>query len=134
MTHWLKPFGHPRLWLGVWMLAIAVVIVLSLTPPAPLPPLPSGTDKLEHALAYAALAFGAVQLFRDRVVCLSMGAVLVLLGIGLEFAQGAYTTDRMQDPFDALANTVGVIIGLSARATPLRDWLLRRDGRIPGAR
>lgn len=131
MIERLKPFGHPRLWLNLWGLAIAGVIVLSLTPPAPLPPLPSGTDKIEHALAYAMLASGAVQLFRERGTCWAIGAALVMLGIGLEFAQGAYTADRMQDPFDALANAVGVFIGLSTRATPMRDWLMRRDPRKP---
>ncbi|MGX5729293.1 VanZ family protein [Pseudoxanthomonas beigongshangi] len=126
----LKPFRHPRLWLCLWLLAIATVVALSLGPPPPFPDLPSGTDKLEHGLAYFLLAAGAVQLFRSRGGGMIAGLALVLVGIGVEFAQGAYTTDRMRDPFDAIANTVGVLLGLSTALTPLRDLLLRLEQRV----
>ncbi|HRN60546.1 MAG TPA: VanZ family protein, partial [Chiayiivirga sp.] len=53
---------------------------------------------------------------------------LVLLGIGLEYAQGAFTDYRTLDMRDALANTLGVIAGLGTQLTPLRDLLLRIDG------
>ena len=56
-----------------------------------------------------------------------VGAV-VLLGIGIEYAQGTLTATRMGDPADALANTLGVIAGLATRLTPWRDALLRFDG------
>lgn len=126
----LKPFLHPRLWVGLWLLAIAVVATLSLTPPPPFPDLPSGTDKLEHALAYALLACGAVQVFRAPAARWLAAAGLVAMGLGLEFAQGAYTSDRMQDPFDAIANTVGVLLGLATALTPMRDWLLKLERRV----
>lgn len=126
----LKPFRRPWLWLGLWLLAIATVVTLSLTPPPPFPDLPSGTDKLEHGLAYALLACGAVQLFGRRGACLLAGAALVAMGVGLEYAQGAYTTDRMRDPFDAIANTAGVLLGLSTLLTPMRGWLLKLERRI----
>ena len=35
---------------------------------------------------------------------------------------------RMLDRADALANTLGVLIGLATAFTPLRDLLLRLDG------
>ncbi|KRG68381.1 hypothetical protein [Pseudoxanthomonas dokdonensis] len=121
----LKPFRHPRRWLGLWLAAVTTVIVLSLVPPPPLPPLPSGSDKLEHFSAYFLLAAGAVQLFaRPRVVC-ACGLALVLMGVALEFAQGAYTSTRMQDGWDAVANSIGVIAGIATVLTPWRDALLR---------
>lgn len=126
----LKPLRHPRLWLCLWLLAIATVVALSLGPPPPFPDMPSGTDKLEHGLAYFLLAAGAVQLFRSRGGWMVAGLALVLVGIGVEFAQGAYTTDRMRDPFDAIANTVGVLLGLSTVLTPMRDLLLRLERRV----
>lgn len=126
----MKAFRHPRIWLCLWLLAIATVATLSLTPPPPFPDLPSGTDKLEHGLAYGLLAFGAVQLFGARRVHWLAAAGLIAMGLGLEFAQGAYTTDRMRDPFDAIANTVGVLLGLSTAWTPMRDWLLRIERRL----
>lgn len=126
---WMKPFRRPWLWLGVWLVAVLAVAALSLMPPAPLPELPSGGDKVEHFLAYCLLAMGAVQLFVSRASWLLAGAGLIAMGIGLEYAQGAYTVTRMQDPFDALANTLGVAAGLATAMTPLRDAWLRVERR-----
>ena len=56
------------------------------------------------------------------------GLGLVLLGIGLELAQGAFTTTRMADPADALANAAGVALGLLTVRTPWRDALLGGEG------
>ena len=57
-----------------------------------------------------------------------VGAGLVLMGVGIEFAQGALTSNRMADPMDAVANTVGVLAGMATALTPLRDMLLRWRG------
>lgn len=123
----LKPFRRPRLWLGLWAAALLAVIVVCLVPPPPLQ-LPQHSDKLEHLLAYAILAAGAVQLFpRGRGLWMAGGG-LVLMGVLLEFAQGALTSTRMADPADALANTVGVVLGLSTALTPWRDALLKVEG------
>ncbi|AKC86522.1 hypothetical protein [Pseudoxanthomonas suwonensis] len=120
----LKPLRRPRLWLGLWWLAVLAVVVLSLTPP-PAMELPRHGDKLEHLLAYALLAAAAVQLFRPGRRLLAIGAGLVLMGVALEFAQGALTATRQADPADALANTVGVALGLLTALTPWRDALSR---------
>ena len=126
----LKPLRRPRLWLGLWGLAIAVVIAVCLMPPPPLPPLPDNSDKLEHLLAYFLLAAGAVQLFATRRALLWTALGLVALGIGIELAQGLLTATRAADPIDALANTVGVTLGLGVRWTPWRDLLLRWERRL----
>lgn len=123
----LKPLRFPRVWLGLWWLAIAVTIVVCLIPPPPLA-LPQNSDKVEHFLAYFLLASAAVQIYRTRAALLWAGAGLVLLGVGIEFLQGALTTDRMADPMDALANSVGVVVGMATVFTPLRDLLLRMKG------
>ena len=124
----LKPFRRPWLWSGLWSLAIALVVVLSLVP-APDIDVPPGSDKFEHLLAYAALSAFAVQLYARWPSLLGAGLGLVLLGIGLEYAQGALTATREADRWDALANTLGVIAGLATRLTPWRDLLLRFDTR-----
>jgi len=126
----LKPLRRPRLWLGLWALAIAVAIAVCLMPPPPLPPLPDNSDKLEHLLAYFLLAASAVQLFAARRALLWAALGLVALGIGIEFAQGLLTATRAADPIDALANTVGVTLGLGVRWTPWRDLLLRWERRL----
>ena len=125
----LKPFRRPWLWAGLWCVGVAATVVLSLMPVPDLGRLPSGGDKLEHFVTYALLAAGAVQLYPRWRSLLSVGIGLVVMGIGLEYAQGALTTDRMMDGMDALANTLGVIAGLGTQLTPWRDLLLRLDRR-----
>ena len=124
----LKPFAHPWLWCGLWCLGIAALVVLSLMPGPPMPDF-EDSDKVGHFLAYFLLAAGAVQLFARWSALLGAGIGLVLLGIGMEYAQGAFTDYRVLDARDALANTVGVIAGLGTQLTPLRDLLLRVDRR-----
>lgn len=125
----LKPFRRPWLWTGLWMLAIAIVVVGSLLPARELPPM-GVSDKLEHFLAYAVLAAGAVQLHQRRLSWGFVCVLLVFLGIGLEYLQGAMGMGRAADRMDALANTVGVLIGLATAFTPLRDALLWLDRRL----
>lgn len=124
----LKPFAHPWLWCALWCLGIAALVVLSLMPGPPMPDF-EDSDKVGHFLAYFLLAAGAVQLFARWSALLGAGIGLVLLGIGMEYAQGAFTDYRVLDARDALANTVGVIAGLGTQLTPLRDLLLRVDRR-----
>lgn len=125
----LKPFHRPWLWSALFMLAVAATVVVSLLPGADVPDVP-GSDKLHHFVAYALLAATAVQLYARWTSLLGAGLGLVLLGIGLEHAQGALTASRVADGADALANTLGVIAGLALRLTPLRDLLLRIDARL----
>ncbi|MBP8648480.1 MAG: VanZ family protein, partial [Thermomonas sp.] len=80
----LKPFRRPLLWAGLWVLAVAVVVVASLVPVSGLPDVPKNFDKVEHFVAYAALAAGAVQLFARRLSWGFVCVLLVLMGIGLE--------------------------------------------------
>ena len=131
MNHasWLKPLRWPHLWLSLWGLAILVVIVVCLMPPPPLPPLPENSDKVEHLLGYFFLAAAAVQLFAGRRALWIVGIGLVAMGIGIEVAQGALTSDRSADPHDALANTMGVLLGMATQFTPWRDLLLRLEKR-----
>lgn len=129
----LKPFHRPRLWLGLWLAAVAGVIVLSLVNLSGLPPVPEGGDKVEHFLAYALLSASAVQLFATRPACVIVAVLLIVLGVGLEVAQGALTATRMADPRDALANTLGVIAGLVTVFLPVRHALQALDDRFKPA-
>ncbi len=124
-----KPFRRPWLWSGLWMLAVATVVVASLVPARDLPDL-QVSDKWEHFAAYAALSAGAVQLFARRLSWGFVCVLLVLMGIGLEYLQAQMGLGRMLDRNDALANTIGVLIGLATAFTPWRDALLRLDRQI----
>ncbi|WP_343651819.1 VanZ family protein [Stenotrophomonas sp.] len=123
----IKPLRRPRLWAALWALAVLVVIVVCLIPPPPMD-LPKNSDKVEHFLAYFILAGSAVQLFRRGRPLLWAGVGLVLMGVCIEFAQGALTSNRSADAMDAIANTIGVLAGMAITFTPLRDLLLRWRG------
>ncbi|MBM0124271.1 hypothetical protein [Pimelobacter simplex] len=118
----MKALRLPWLWLGTWLLLVLAVVVLSLGSPPSGPDVPA-SDKWQHLVVYGLLSLGAVQLFRPGRPLLVVAALLVLLGIGLEVAQGTLTTDRMMDWRDAVANAVGVGLGLLTSRTRLRDAL-----------
>lgn len=125
----LRAFRRPRLWLAVWGFGWLLCIALSLAPPVSIEA-PSGTDKLGHLIAYFTLSAWAVQLFRRWRAQALAAAALVALGIVLELAQSGFTTDRLGEPADGLANTLGVLLGLATAATPFADALQRLDQRM----
>ena len=125
----LRPFHWPAWWVGLWLAAIAATVAVCLLPPPPMA-VPRGVDKFEHVLGYAALAVGAVWLFAGMRGQCRAAAGLVALGCAVEWAQGALTATRLADPADAIANTVGVLLGLAVAATPAARWLERLDARL----
>jgi hypothetical protein len=87
---------------------IVAIIVLSLIPRPP----ESGfehADKLHHLLAYGVLMGWFAQLF-DGATRRTWALRFVLLGLGLEFAQGL-TGYRMFSWLDFAADSLGVAIG-----------------------
>ncbi|GAB3337808.1 VanZ family protein [Marilutibacter aestuarii] len=125
MTPALRALRWPRTWLCAWLVFVAAVVVVSLLPARDLPPMPfDGVDKLEHLLAYAAMATGAVMIFASRRAHAGVALALVALGIALEFAQGAMTASRMADGADAVANALGVALGWGLGRTPVARGLL----------
>ena len=121
---------RPRLWLGVWVFGWLLCISLSLIQPPDLGA-PQDSDKLGHFLAYGTLSAWAVALFATWSARLRAAVALVVLGIALEWAQGALTPYRMSDPMDALFNALGVGLGLLLGLTPLRKALVWLDRRLP---
>lgn len=123
----LKPLRRPRLWLGLWWLAIALVIVVCLLPGQDLPKVADGFDKVEHLVSFALLAMAAVQLYATRRALVVAALGLVALGIAIELAQGSLTSTRSMDAWDAVADACGVLLGAASAWTPWRDVLLRLD-------
>lgn len=128
MRAWLKPLRHRNAWLALWLSGVAVLVVVCLLPSPDLPKL-KVSDKVEHALAFALLAGSAVQLFERWRALLLIGAALLALGIGIEFAQALFTTTRAMEAADVVADATGIVAGLAIAVTPLRDALLRIAGR-----
>jgi VanZ family protein len=122
----LRTFRRPRLWLGLWLLLIAEVVIISLLPSDALPKASFiGIDKVEHFLAYATLSLYAAMLFASRRLHLRAAVGLVLLGLLMEVAQALLTQSRAADPADALANALGVLVGWAlggTRVARLMQW------------
>jgi len=124
----LRAFRRPRLWLLLWGLLIAGVIVGSLLPADELPVLRfAGFDKLEHAFGYGVLSAYAVMLFARRKTQAWAAVGLVVLGIAIEIAQAGWTSSRSGDPGDVLADLLGVLAGLSIASTTWARGLQRID-------
>lgn len=123
----MRAFLRPRLWLGLWAFGWLLCVVLSLIHPVPLGvDVPDG-DKIEHFLAYGALSWWSVNLFESVRARALAAASLIALGVAMELAQGAFTSDRMMDARDALANALGILAAQWLVLTPSRRWLQRAD-------
>ena len=106
-------------WIAVWAFGLALCVALSLGPPVPgAAPLFPHADKLNHALAYAALAWWAMGCFDSIAGRRRALLSLLVLGAAMEWAQGALTADRQRDGLDMVANAVGVGVG-----TALGLWM-----------
>ncbi|MGC2166290.1 MAG: VanZ family protein [Gallionella sp.] len=109
---------YRRLWLGVSLCLVALVVYLSLVPHPPTPLTFEHADKLEHGLAYATLALCFCQIFLAKNMRVLILAALIFLGVALEFVQG-WTGYRTFDVLDMAANSVGVLLGYMLALTPL---------------
>jgi len=126
----LREFRWPALWVAIWIAMIAAVVFGSLVSASDLPTVPDGFDKVEHFVGYLTLSAYAVMLFANRRGQAVAAAGLIALGVGLEFAQGAWTVSRMADSADALANSLGVLAGLMLGPTPVGELLVWVEGRF----
>ena len=106
----------------LWWIAIVVVVVGSLLPERELTKvmafLPDISDKVQHFAAYLGLAVLAVLGHQRLNSGVALALCMILLGIGLEFAQ-AWSPGRTPDVFDALANACGVVCGMTC-VVPLK--------------
>lgn len=115
-------------WIALWAVGWGLCVVLSLGPPVPgaLPPFPHA-DKLNHALAYAVLAWWAMGCFASTTGRRRALLALLVLGAAMEWAQGALTVDRQRDGLDLVANAVGVGLGTAlGLVLSLPAWLEAR--------
>ena len=92
-----------------------LIIYLSLAPTSDVMAL-DVSDKTLHAFAYFGLTsswFFAIKSSHSRLKTkISIGFLVLLLSISLEFLQGSLTDYRTADFYDIIANTFGIIIAL----------------------
>ena len=126
----MRQFIRPGLWLGIWIFGWLLCMVLSVITPLNVGPDLDNSDKIGHFLAYGTLAAWAVMIFRTKRAWALSAVGLIFLGIAMEFAQGFLTTTRMMDWHDALANTMGVGLGICLAFLPWQNLLQRMDKRF----
>jgi VanZ family protein len=110
-----------RLWFCAGLGIAVAIAVVCLMPGRNIPQIKLLSDKVEHALAFAMLAFwfGSILVRRDL---LWLALALVVFGGLIELAQGMMRLGRHADLLDLLADSVGVVVGLLLALTPLGRW------------
>ena len=104
-------FRFPRIWLGIGLLLIALMIGASFMPNFSPAIYFEHIDKLGHFVAYLAVTCWFSLLFtrnRDRWV---IALALVVLGIGLEYLQ-RFSASHVFEYEDMGANAAGVLCAL----------------------
>ena len=118
-----------NIWLSLGYALLVAVAVLSLVPGPDI----GGSDKLIHFTTYAILSgwFSLIVRYSRSLWLVLTG--LILFGLLMEYLQGL-TSYRLQDMNDAIANSFGVMVGISCRFSPLRGILTRVDKRLHALR
>lgn len=120
----MLPLRFPRLWLSAGWLAVALATLVCLMPIQNLPQPPSLSDKSEHFIAYLLLSTWFAGIYpRARYWIIAIG--LGVMGVLIEFAQGAMSYGRQADARDVLANCTGVLAGLLLCWWWLGGWAQR---------
>jgi len=116
----MLPLRFPRLWLGLGWAAVVFAIVVCLVPVTKLPNA-NLSDKTEHFTAYLLLSLWFAGIYpRTRYWVIASG--LLVMGVLIEFAQGAMHLGRHADALDVVANSTGIIAGLTLSWLGLGGW------------
>jgi len=86
-------------------------------------------DKLEHAGAFGLMTFLYAGVLERRRFPLLIGGML-LLGAGIEIAQGAMGLGRDMDFWDWVADAVGVFAAVIPAYLGLDSWMLYVEQRL----
>jgi len=116
-----------KIWLMIGWLLTLFIIISSLIPIPPDTLATSIGDKTLHLLVYLCLMLWFGFIYLPGKDYLKIGVGLVLMGMALEFLQGAMSYHRSMEFFDALFNTIGVTTGWFLSKTPISSLLLRLE-------
>jgi len=110
-----------RLWWGLGWAMVMFILASTLAPAHSVPDLHLW-DKAEHALAFFGLTFWFGGLLgRQRYPVMAL--VMLMLGGGIELAQGAMNWGRDEDILDFVADSVGVAVALILLYAGLGVWI-----------
>jgi VanZ family protein len=119
----MRPLRLVKVWLPLGWFAVCILIYESLTPSPPdLPEFPLA-DKLAHFMVYAWIMLWFGFIYKRGEKYLLLGLSLILLGVTLEFLQGA-SGYRSMEVSDASSNALGVFAGWLLARTRLSSTLL----------
>ena len=111
---------YARAWLVAGWLIVIGVVIASLVPTQSLPEV-DVSDKFEHAVAYASLTLWFAGIYRrSRYLHIVLG--FFLLGVAIEFAQGAMHLGRQRDYHDVIANSGGIVAGWLIALVGIGGW------------
>jgi VanZ family protein len=104
----MLPSRFPRrVRLGLYALAVAILLVLCLTPSEDLPD-PGTGDRFEHMAAWFVLTLSGFVLAPRRQ--LAIPAFALVFGVIIEILQAVTPFGRHGDPYDLAADVVGVAL------------------------
>jgi VanZ family protein len=119
----MLPLRHRGLWVATSAVLVAATVYASLVPNPSLS-VPGNCDKVEHFATYCGLAVWFTGLYpRTRYWKVVLG--LLVLGLGLEVAQGVMQLGRSAEPLDMVANAAGVGAGLALALVLTGNWARR---------
>ena len=104
----MLPSSFPRrVRLGLYALAVAILLVLCLTPSQDLPD-PGTGDRFEHMAAWFVLTLSGLVLAPRRR--LAIPAFALAFGVVIEILQAVTPFGRHGDPRDLVADVIGVAL------------------------
>lgn len=89
---------------------VIVVVILSLLPSDQIPVAVPFSDKAAHLFTYFILTFVALLASNQKHSVLTILALQILIGVGVEGAQ-SFIPGRTPELLDVLANSIGVMFG-----------------------
>jgi len=107
-VHWCS---FQKFVIVAWIISIGTVSYLSVVPQVEFPFYFRWSDKLYHFLAYFWLSVLPFFGFTSAKKALAWALLMILLGIGLEFAQG-FVPGRLFSIWDMIANSLGASAGI----------------------
>lgn len=115
------PYRFPRpVRLGLYALAVAILLVICVAPSEQLPS-SGGGDRFEHAAAWFVLTITGYALAPGRR--LAIPAFALVFGVVIEVVQAVAPTGRHADPLDVVADVVGVAAGVAVMLAARWVWL-----------
>ncbi|MAS09168.1 VanZ family protein [Salinisphaera sp.] len=119
-----------RVWMTLGFFGCAILFYACLMPSPPTLQV-SNFDKIEHFAAFGILGAWFAAVLAPRYLLVFVG--LAVFGVVIELVQAA-TTYRSGDPWDFLADGIGLVAGILFARIGGMDWLRYIDQRVAAAR